>query len=303
VSTAGGDVTLDLKAFLEQMQERVGIGGRVEEKIPEGSGQLTILHSDDLELAQDVLDAMKAIALILVVGAFGLFALAVALAEGRRRETLRACGIGFILAGAGALVARSLAGDAVVNSLVETESVKPAAEAAWSIATSLLVEAATATLSYGIVIVVATWLAGPTAWAVASRRALAPYLREPRYAYGAYALVALLLVAWGPTPAMRKPLSALILLALLAAGVEALRRLTAREYPDASLEEASRRMRERREAVRERLSGSGRRGSSDDRIDQLEKLVALRDSGALDGPEFEREKARLLGSAPAASGS
>ncbi len=65
---------------------------------------------------------------------------------------------------------------------------------------------------------------------------MAPYLREPRYAYGAFGLIAFVLIAWGPTPALRKPLSALILLALLAGGVELLRRQTAREHPDASLE-------------------------------------------------------------------
>ena len=236
VSTAGGDVVLDLKVLLQQTEERAGIGGRLEERIPEGAAQLTIMKSDELELAQDIVGAMKAIAVVLLILAFGLFALAVFLARGRRRETMRAVGIGFIVAGAGALLARSLAGNFVVEELVKTESVKPAVEATWGIGTSLLVEAATASILYGVFFVLAAWMAGPTAWAVQARRFLAPYLREPRYAYGAFGVVAFLLIAWGPTPALRKPLSALILLALLAGGVEALRRQTAREHPDASLE-------------------------------------------------------------------
>lgn len=304
VSTTGGDVTLDLKQFLELTEERVGVGGRLAERIPEGAAQLTIMRSDELEFAQDVVDLMKTLAIVLVVLAFGLFALAVFLAKGRRRQTLRACGIGFILAGVGALVARAMAGGAVVDALVETESVRPAVEHTWDIATTLLEEAAGAAILYGLFIVLAAWLAGPTALALSTRRALAPYLREPRYAYGGFALIALLLIAWGPTPALRKPLTAAILIVLLAVGVEALRRLTAREHPDASIEEASRRMHERLSSARGRVSGPGRgssRQGSDPKLDELERLVTLRDSGALDEAEFDREKARLLGSAPASN--
>jgi hypothetical protein len=304
VSTTGGAVVLDLGTFLDQLEERVGIGGRVAERIPPDAAQLEIMESDELEFTQDVVKAMKTIAFILVALTFGLFGFAIYLAKDRRRETLRACGIGLILAGVAVLVVRSLARDGLANALTDSESVKPAIEDTWDIMTSLLVEAASATILYGIFAFVAAWIAGPTSLAVATRRGLAPYLREPRYAYGAYALFALLLVAWGPTPAMRKPLTAILLLALLALGVEALRRQAAREHPDATIEEAGRRMHERWSTMRERVSGGGaslRRGGSDDKLDQLERLVSLRDSGALDEPEFEREKARILGSTPAAS--
>jgi hypothetical protein len=178
--------------------------------------------------------ALKALAIVLVVLALGLFALAVYLARGWRREALRACGLGFVLAGIAALAARSLAGDAVVDSLADTEAVRPAAEATWTIATSLLEEAATATVIYGVVLVLAAWLAGPARWAVAARRGLAPFLREPAYAYGALAVIVLLILAWSPTPATRRALPALLLIGLLAAGMETLRRQTAREYPQGS---------------------------------------------------------------------
>ena len=36
--------------------------------------------------------------------------------------------------------------------------------------------------------------------AVSARRALAPYLREPRFAYGGFAAIVLLVLWWGPTP-------------------------------------------------------------------------------------------------------
>jgi hypothetical protein len=291
VSTTGGDVTLDLKGLLEQTQAQFGVGGRLAERLPADAAQLTILHSDELELAQDGVNLLKVLAIILVILALGLMALGVYLARGWRREALRAAGFGLILAGVAALVARSLAGGAVVG-LAKTASVEPALENTWSISTSLLVEAATATLLYGIVVFFAAWLAGPTAWATSTRRALAPFLREPRFAYGGLALIVLLLVAWGPTPAFRKPVLALILIALMAFGVEVLRRHTAREFPNASREDTMRRWREGRAA---RRSGSASRPNPEDQqLSELERLAALHDTGVLDDEEFKAQKAKVL---------
>jgi hypothetical protein len=300
VSTEGGAVTLDLKALLGQTADRVGVGGRAEERIPEDAAQITIMQSDQLGLAQDVVRVMRAAAPILVGLALALYALAIGLAAGWRRKALRAAGFGLLLAGAAALVTRKFAGDEVVGALATTEAVRPAAEAAWSISTSLLVEAASAAIAYGAVMVAAAWLAGPTRWAVSVRRTLAPYLREPRLAYGALAAIALLLLAWGPTPALRRPLPALLLIALLALGVEALRRQVAREFPDVSREESVERMRERVVGIGRWVrpshasNGNGAVAVSAGRLDQLERLGRLRDAGVLDEPEFEREKAVLL---------
>src|SRR5215204_1667856 len=285
VSTEGGNVTLDLKALLEQTSERFGVGGRLGDRLPEDAAAITLLKSDELELAQDGVRFLKALAIILLILSIGLLAVGVYLARGWRRQALRACGIGLIAAGATALVARSLAGDAVVG-LAKTAAVEPAIADTWSISTSLLVEAATATLLYGIVVVFAAWLAGPTAWATATRRGLAPFLREPRFAYGGFAVVVLLLLAWGPTPALRKPGLALILIALLALGVEALRRRTAREFPNASRDEAMRSLRGRWAAMRSRGDRPATTNGSD-RLSDLERLAALHKSGVLDDAEFK----------------
>jgi hypothetical protein len=208
LSTSGGDVTLDLKALLGQTESNLGVGGRVEQRLPDSASQIVLLHSNQLALAQDVVWLLKTLAIVLVVLALALFALAVYLARGRRRDALRACGIGLLFAGAGALVAAALAGNVVVNALATTESVRPAAEDAWDVGTSLLGQAAGATIAYGVVIVIAAWLAGPTRWAVATRRQLAPYLREPRWAWGAFGVVVLALLAWAPTPAFRQAIPA-----------------------------------------------------------------------------------------------
>jgi hypothetical protein len=301
LSTAGGEVTLDLRSLLGQTEDRVGVGGKLQQKVPPDAAQITIMRSDQLELAQDVVNAIRNLAIVLVVLALGLFALAVYLAVGWRREALRACGIGFVAAGAAVLIVRSLAGDVVADQLTSTESVRPTADAAWSIGTSLLRDAAVALIAYGLVIVAAAWLAGGTRLATGTRRSLAPYLKEPAIAFGAAALLLLLLVLWAPTPAWHRFVPVLIFVVLVLLGVEVLRRQTAREFPEASREEAARRRRERLAAWR--ASWRRRPASSEipseaagdgARLEQLERLARLKESGVLDGAEFEREKQRLL---------
>jgi hypothetical protein len=296
VSTSGGVVTLDLKSLLGQSQSNLGVGGRVEQKLPDSASQIVLLRSDELKAAQDAVWLLKTLAIVFVVLALALFALAVFLARGWRREALRATGIGLLFAGAGALVARALAGDAVVNALASTEAVRPAAESAWSIGTSLLVQVGTATIIYGAVIVMAAWLAGPSNWAVAVRRNLAPWLRAPRWAWGAFGVVVLGLIAWAPTPAFRLVIPALILIGLLALGLEALRRQTAREFPGARREHSFTGVRGWGRGLTARLRGR----SADDRLEQLERLGRMRDSGVLSSSEYEREKGRLMAGAPAA---
>ena len=142
LSTEDGTVTLDLKALLGATAENVGVGGRVESRLPEGAAQITIMESDQLGLAQDVMRLIPKLAVGLVLLWLVLFAAAIWLAGTWRRKAVRACGIGLFVAGAAALLARSAAGDAVVNALASTEAAKPAAAATWTIATTLLDEAA-----------------------------------------------------------------------------------------------------------------------------------------------------------------
>ena len=81
--------------------------------------------------------------------------------------------------------------------------------------------------------------------ATATRRAVAPYWRSPVIAYSGLAIVVAILLWWAPTPAWRNAAMVLILVGLLIAGVEALRRQIIREFPDATREDANRRYRER----------------------------------------------------------
>jgi hypothetical protein len=261
---------------------------------------------------------------ILLLVSFALVAIAMFVAPDWRRRAVRAYGIGLVVAGLGALLARSLGGDAFVSSLAQTAAAEPMVEKVWTISTQLLVDVATATIVYGVVMVLAAWLAGPTRWAVSVRRVIAPYVREPAIAYSALAIVVVILIWWAPTPAWRNVPLTLILVGLLAAGVEALRRQVIREFPAATREDAAGRYRERwavfvassrrrGDSLRSagsraaqsasgaiastRATASARVGSEDDaRLQQLERLAELRQAGILDDDELKAEKARILNS-------
>jgi hypothetical protein len=301
VSTQNGVVKLDLRGLLQQLESRVGIGGNLAAKVPPDSAQLTILKSDQLSAAQSVAKVLRVLPLVLIALLLAAFGGAVALGRGRRREVLLMIGFGFIAAGVVALVGRSLGGNAVVDALTSTDAARPAAESVWRIGTSLLAEAATATIGYGVVIVAGAWLAGPTKAAVGCRRALAPYLREPLYAWGGAAAIVLLVLAWGPTAGTRHFVPALVLIVLFALGVEALRRQTAREFPGAERQELGTVIRNGLARVRTRESqpqnGQPRPQSAIDSADdlvRLERLAALHDKGILTDDEFAEQKHELL---------
>jgi hypothetical protein len=312
VSTGGGEVTIDLTQVTGQTANRLGVGERVAGKLPE-SAQITVLESDQLSAVQGALKAMRNLPIVLVALVLALFALAVWRAKGWRREAVRACGFALLVAGAAALLVKSIAGGIVVDSLAGTAAVKPAVEDVWAVATELLVDAAVAAVLYGIVVILAAWLAGPSPWAVGLRSALAPYLREPAYAYGALAVFVVIVALWGPTPATRQLVPGLVLIAMLVLGLEALRRQTAREHPHIDREAAAtiRRETASRMAAGSRRVFSGAGGSrdasvaeatapsareaGDPRMDQLERLAGLHAEGVLNDEEFRRAKASIVG--------
>ena len=233
ISTTGGKVTLNLRSIVGQVAGQIGIDPSVANKIPASAASLVILKSKQLDAAQKIAKAIRRLAIILTVLVFGLYALAVYLARGRRREALRSVGFGFIAAGAVALVAHGLAGTAVVDALAKNESARPAAEAVWSIGTSLLVQAAGSAITFGVLVAIAAVFAGPTRYAVRLRHWAAPYLRDrPGVTYAAVGALYLALIAWAPVAAFRKPLGILVFALLMVLGTEVLRRQTAREFPE-----------------------------------------------------------------------
>lgn len=231
----GGNVVIDLRPLLGEVAKRVGAPTSVVEKIPPNVAELRVIRSNNLKTAQNAVNALRGLAVVLPLLVYLLFGLAVYLARGRRRQTLMAVGLAFIASSLVVFIVRSLAGHAVVNSLASTDSIKPAAEAAWSIGTSVLIDIAWAVVYFGIALILAGLLAGPTQIAVTIRRTLAPYLNErPDITYGVVVFLLLLLFVWGPIAATRTFTGLLIITALVLIGTQALRRQTIREFPEAT---------------------------------------------------------------------
>jgi hypothetical protein len=293
LSTKGGDVTLDLETIVDRLGTQLGVD--VADKLPPEAAQIQLIESDQLSSAQSVVEALKGLSLILPLLTLALYALAVYLARGWRREAIRAWGISWMLIGVLILIIRSVAGEALVGSLARSESVEPAVSAVWDIATSLLRNGGIAMFAYGLVIFLGALLAGPLGFAKRARRSLAPMLRDRLSAYAAAAVVVLLLLWWGPTEGFRRPLPLLVLLGLLIAGIEALRGQTLREFPQETWDTLRERWSERRSPSAGPSASPATTSSPEStRVSELERLVALRDAGALDAEEFALEKQRLL---------
>lgn len=224
VQTEGGFVVLNLRPLVIQLGERVAIFGRVAQKLPPDTGRIQIMEANQLETAQDVTEWMQILGHFLWLVPLALAALAIWLAGDRKRSIVRMLAIGAIAAGTLVLVARSVAGNYVVDNLVQTESVRPAAADTWEILTSLLRDGGRTLVGIGIVLLIGVWLVGPGARATAVRRRLAPWLERPEIAYGTAALFLALLVWWGPTAQTQRWQVVLLFAVMLGLGVAALTR-------------------------------------------------------------------------------
>src|SRR5439155_13386729 len=103
---------------------------------------LKVVTSRQLGLVRNMAKALHALEVVLVVIVCGLYALALFLARGRRRHTLTWIGASLVLAGLVVLVGRSIGQGQLVGAITSDASLKPAADDAYSVATSLLVQVA-----------------------------------------------------------------------------------------------------------------------------------------------------------------
>jgi hypothetical protein len=234
ISTGDGVVTLDLHTALTRLGSELGLSAAALDRIPADAGVITIMRSSQLAAAQTGVRALRVLSAALLVLVLALYAVAVYLARGERRSTLRNVGWALALVGLVVLVVRRLGGNYAVDALT-TPSSRDAGQSAWLIGSTLAAQIAWALILYGAVILVGTVLAGPTSPATAVRRRLAPTLNErPGIVWAVMASAYLLLVLWGPTHALRTLWGIALLGALLAAGVVAFRRETLREFPVAT---------------------------------------------------------------------
>ena len=232
--TQDGNVVLDLQPLLIQLGERVAIVGDIDQRLQSNpdAGRITIIESDQLETAQDLTRLLDFLGLWLWVVPIALWAIAVWLAEGRRRDILRMIGFSAILAGLLVLVARRVVGSIVVDELATTESLEAAVADTWDIFTGLLRDGALTLMGIGVLLLVAVWIAGPSRYATGTRKWLAPHIARAELAFGGAAALLALLVWWGPTAQTQRWQLILLTAVVLALGVEVLRRQTAKEFPD-----------------------------------------------------------------------
>ena len=299
-----GQVVIDLHPQVKNVAGLLGVS----QDLPPDAGRLVVLRSNQLKAAQNGLKALRVLNVLLVILVLPLWVAAVWLAANRRRRVIRFIGWELVGVGIVLLVVREVAGGYVVDALVgDNLSVKPAASDAWAIGTDLLKQLAIALAIHGALIVVACWLAGRTRPAVALRRELAPtFHRRPWVVFLAALIAWLLVLLWAPSPGGHDLWVVLLVFVLLMAGVEALRRQTLREFPDAGAERAD------GASLWDRALGAGRRmrgrrygaptvpSPVEARVQLLERLSALKDRGALSAEEFEAQKTAVLSSDAAA---
>jgi hypothetical protein len=232
ISTANGDVVLDVRPMLGQIAQRLGIEDRVKQNESPTSGQIVLLRSDQLDVAQKAVQGIKALTVWLAVAVLALYGLAIYLATGRRRAVLMGAGAGFVFVGLVLLAVRRVAGNAVVDSLVHVEANRPAVRTIWLVETDLMKDLAVGLLAYGLLAIAGGFLAGPSRAAVATRRALAPTFRErPVAVYATAVILFLIAITWGPFGNERQLIGTLIIAALFFGGLEVWRRQTVREFP------------------------------------------------------------------------
>ncbi len=230
-----GEVSLNMRQLVNQIASRLGISADLGAKLPPSVARLVVLRAKQLSLIQRFGRLLKGTALILNILAPLMFALALWIAPpGRRRRTLFTIGICAMVAGLILILVRSIIVDQAPPALSDDASMQLTISAVASLATTLLVQIAEGVVFVGAAIAASAWFAGPSRWATAGRRWLAPHAQlHPAEMYGVVAAILLILFIWQPFPVTAKPIGMLVFALLAAAGTEILRRQLLREFPDA----------------------------------------------------------------------
>jgi hypothetical protein len=232
LQSTNGNVVLNLQPLLKQLAQQTGLGGRLAERLPPDAGKITIMKGNQLESARRAVKVVRVLSYFLFFLVLGLVAAAVYIArQGRRRAVILGAGISILVVGLLVLVVRRYAGNYLVDALTGNPDAKGAVSAAWAIGTELLRTTGINAVIYGIAIIFAAWLAGPSRAATWVRRMLAPTMRDrPWIIYSAVAAALCLILLAGPTDSDRIfPL--LILFGFAFVGTEVWRRQAMREFP------------------------------------------------------------------------
>ena len=286
ISTGNGVVTLNLHSLIQELGTDLGLPAAALEKIPADAGVITVMRSDQLSAAQTGVRVIKVLSVWLLALVLGLYALAIYLARGARRSTLRNVGWAFVLVGLVILIVRRVVGNYVLDAIASPAYRGPVHQV-WLIGTSILGGIGAAAILYGVIAIAGATLAGPSHAATAVRGRIAPVLvLRPGLAGVVVAVGFLLLVLWGPTHALRTWWGVLLLGGLLALGVVALRRQARAEL--AEREEAA-------AALHGWLPATKPASRPEpSRADELARLADLHHAGAISDDEYARAKELAL---------
>ena len=194
-----------------------------------------IFTSDQLSLVQTLAHWLKVLAWVLPFVSLALYALAVYLATGYRRRAVRNCGIGIIAAGVVLVIGRTVGGNLLVDNLVKLPENRPAANAAWDVITALLKDTTRTVIGgrlhhrdLGLGLGRGRAAGRDQARVRAARaRPCRPGLGRLRRGRPVPDLV-------GADEAFRRPVPALVMIVLAGIGLEAVRRQSVTEFPDAA---------------------------------------------------------------------
>lgn len=322
LTTGGGQVDLQLRPLIIEIAAQIGLQKQAEQNVPASVGSVRILDSSELSTVQTVAGAIQGSALIFSLLVVFLVGLALYLSKGYRWITLLWLAGALILAGAIVLVIRAAGSGFVVGQLA-TPDLEAAATAAYGIGTNLLESFAWSVIIAALVLVALSWLVSPNSAAQSARKYLAvAFGRYPAITFGLLGLAGLVFLLFGVSDG-RSFIVRLAIVIVAAIAILMFRRQLIAEHPDAdfsSLHEFGARTKEKakglwdrrprempgKAAIERRRAESAAKtseaptavasapGGEATRLEQLEKLGRLHETGVLSDDEFAAEKTRIL---------
>jgi hypothetical protein len=157
-----GAVVVNLTPALRQLADVLEEEGLADELgvsnlaglVEPGAARIEVLEAEELKRAQDVVRVIRHLTAPAVILTLLLYAIVLFLGRRRLSPTLIGCGLALAATGGLALLARALAGDAVIDDLSGGVGAdRDAAEAAWRIATSKVADLAGIAIGLGAVVV------------------------------------------------------------------------------------------------------------------------------------------------------
>ncbi len=146
-----GRVAIDLTPAVRDAVGEIG-GGELRSLVEPGSAEIEVLEAHELESAREAVRVVRRLPIPATLVAVLLWALAFFLLRARPWRALACVALGLVLAGCLAFLARAIVGHELVDRLLSHGADRDAAEVAWHILTSLIVDLAVAAIALGAVL-------------------------------------------------------------------------------------------------------------------------------------------------------